>query len=38
MGDPCGVPTETGAGRLAEPWKIRAQDHSVRNEETKSTI
>jgi len=31
------VPTETGAGRLEEPWKTRVQDLSDRKEEAQST-
>jgi len=38
MTDPCGVPTETGAGRLGKPWKPRVHDLSDRKDETQSTI
>jgi len=38
MGDPCGVPTETGEERLGEPWKTRVQVLSDRKEDTQSTI
>jgi len=34
IGDPWGVPTETGEGRLGEPCTIRVHDLSDRNEET----
>jgi len=38
MGDPCGVPTETGARILWEPWKTRVHVLSDRKEETQWTI
>jgi len=38
MEDPCGVPIETGGGRLGEPWKTRVDCHSDRKDETQSTI
>jgi len=38
IGDPCGVPTETGAGRLGEPWKTRVQDLWDRKDKTQSTM
>jgi len=38
IGDPWGVLTETGEGRLREPWKTRVQVLSDRKEETQSTI
>jgi len=38
MGDPCGVPTDTGEETLGEPWKTRVQVLSRRNEDTQSTI
>ena len=38
MGDPCGVPAETSARRLGEPWKTRVQHHSDRKDGTQSTI
>jgi len=38
MGDPCGVPTETGDRRLGEPWKSRVDDLSHRKDKTQSTI
>ena len=38
MGDPWGVPTETGEGRLGEPWNTRVHVLSDRKEETQSTM
>jgi len=38
IGDPGGVVTETGTGRLGEPWKTRVQDLSDRKEETQLTM
>ena len=38
MGEPWGVPTETGEGRLGEPWNIRVQVLSDKKEETQSTM
>jgi len=38
IGDPWGVPTETGERRFGEPWKTRVHDLSDRKEETQSTI
>jgi len=38
MGDPWGVPTETGEEMLGEPWKTRVQVLSERKEDTQSTI
>jgi len=38
MGDPCWVPTETGAGRLVEPRKTRVHNLSDRKGESQSTI
>jgi len=38
MGDPWGVPTETGDERLGEPWKTKVLLLSDRREETQSTI
>jgi len=38
MGDPWGVPTETGEDRLGEPWKTRVQVLSERKEDTQSTM
>lgn len=38
MGEPWGVPTETGKGMLGEPWKTRVQALSKRKEETQSTM
>jgi len=38
MGEPCGVPTDTGAGVLGAPWKTRVQVLSSRKEEIQSTM
>jgi len=38
MGDPYGVPTETGARILGEPWQTRVHALSDRKEETQSTM
>ena len=38
IGDPGGVATETGEGRLGDPGKTRVQVPSIRKEETQSTI
>jgi len=38
MGDPWGVRTETGEGRLGEFWKTRVQVLSDRKEDTQSTM
>ena len=38
MGEPSGVPNDTGAGVLGEPWKTRVQVLSDRKEEIQSTI
>jgi len=38
IGEPLGVPTETGEGRLGEPWKTRMQVLSDRKEDTQSTM
>jgi len=38
IGDPWGVPTETGEQMLGEPWKTKVQVHSDRKEESQSTI
>jgi len=38
MGNPWGVPTETGEERLGEHWKTRMQVVSDREEDTQSTI
>ena len=38
IGDPWGVPTETGEERWAESWNDRVQVLSDRKEETQSTI
>jgi len=35
---PLRVPTESGEGRLGEPWETRGQVFSDRKDETKSTI
>ena len=37
IGDPWGVPTETGAGVFGEPVTTRVHVLSARNEETQST-
>jgi len=38
MGDPCGVPTETGEEMLGEPWNARVEVLSERKEDTQSTM
>jgi len=38
MGNPCRVPTETGARMLGEPSKTRVHVLSDRKEETQSTM
>ena len=38
MGDPCGVPTETGTRLFGEPRKTRVHILSDRKEETQSTM
>ena len=38
MGEPWGVPTETAAEELGDPWKTRVQDLPERKEETQSTM
>jgi len=38
MGDPWGVPTESGERRLGEPWKTRVQVFSERKEDKESTL
>ena len=38
MGEPCGVPTSTGAFVPGAPWKTRVQERSERKEVTQSTI
>ena len=38
MGDPFGVPTETGEERLGEPWKTRVHVLAERKEETQWTM
>jgi len=38
MGDPWGVPTETGEEMLGEPWNTRVQVLSERKEDTQSTM
>jgi len=38
IGNPWGVPTEAGEGRLGESWKTRVQVLSDRKEKTQSTI
>jgi len=38
IGDPWGVPTETGEKMLGEPWNPRVQVLSDRKEATQSTI
>lgn len=37
IGEPWGVPTETGAGVLGEPWKTSVQVLTAKKEETQST-
>ena len=38
MGEPCGVPTSTGALLPGAPWKIRVQDRSEKKEVTQSVM
>jgi len=38
MGDPWGVPTETGEEMFGEPWKTRVHVLSERKEDTQSTM
>jgi len=38
MGDPWGVPTETGEERLGDPWRTRVHVLSERKEDTQSTM
>jgi len=38
MGDPGGVPTETGEDMLGQPWNTRVQVLSERKEDTQSTM
>jgi len=38
MGDPWGVPTETGEESLGEPWNTRVQVLPDRKEDTQSTM
>ena len=38
MGEPCGVPTSTGAFVPGAPWKTRVQERSDRKEVTQSTM
>jgi len=37
IGDPWGVPSETGEKMLGEPWKTRVQVLSDKKKETQST-
>jgi len=38
IGDPWGVPTETGEEMLGEPWNTRVDVLSERQEDTQSTM
>ena len=38
MGEPFGVPSETGAEVLGEPWKTKVHALSERKEETQLTM
>jgi len=38
IGDPRGLPTETGERMLGDPWKTRVQVLSDRKEDTQSTM
>ena len=38
MGEPCGVPTSTGALMPGAPWKTRVQERSQRMEVTQSVM
>jgi len=38
MGDPSGVPTETGEEMVGEPWNTIVQVLSDRKEDTQSTM
>ena len=38
MGEPCGVPTSTGAFVPGASWKTRVQERSERKEVTQSTM
>jgi len=38
IGDPWGVPTETGEEMLGEPWNTRVHVLSERKEDTQSTM
>ena len=38
MGEPSGMPTDTVAGVLGDPWKTRVEDLSERKEESQSTM
>ena len=37
IGEPCGVPTETGEKTLGEPWKRRRQDRPERKDLIQAT-
>ena len=38
IGEPWGVPTETGAGVFGDPWKTRVQVLAARKKEIQSTM